>query len=79
MLALAEYEDGLCPGCGLPLAETTADVIDPDTGKPDPMASMDQYQVTPHSRCYACTALGEAEQDGQRIQPHALRWRIERR
>lgn len=43
-LALSEYEAGLCPGCGEPVAEC----YDADSA----------YDVPDPIRCHSCTALG---------------------
>lgn len=61
MLALAEYEASLCPGCGLPFEETA-----------DPK-NQDRYVTGPPVRCHACTALGVAhERYKDSPHPHAL-------
>ena len=62
-LALQEYEDGLCSGCGQPLRES----MDPDLL--EEWTSMD-----PH-RCGGCTALAvAADQSKDRDHPGALRY-----
>lgn len=79
VLALAEVQADACSGCGLPLSETTQDVIGPD-GEEDPVASMDQYQAKVTDRCYACAALHrlQAKADGY-MEPDSLRLSIIRR
>lgn len=69
-LALSEYEAGLCPGCGEPVAEC----YDAD--------SAGSYTVPAPVRCYSCTALGmkQAEyQDPEHTKvPEALRFLVQR-
>lgn len=62
-LALQEYEDGVCSGCGQPLAES----MDPDLE--------DEWATLPAHRCHSCTAIARAaEQDKDREYPGALRY-----
>ena len=64
-LALQEYEDGLCSGCGQPLKESMdADLLD------------DWTTMEPH-RCGGCTALAvAADRSKDREHPGALRYII---
>jgi len=68
MLALAAYRRGLCPLCGRPLEECTAQDAD------------GAYTVPPPTRCHATTALMVA-QERYRDTPQAgaLLWVAERR
>ena len=79
VLALLGTEADTCSGCGLPLSETTKDVIGPD-GQPDPVASMDQYVVEVSDRCYACRALDQfRDKASSYMEPASLRLTIRRR
>lgn len=64
-LALQQYEDGLCGGCGQPLVEST----DPD--------NEGRYVASLPHRCHACTALGHRMDEYQNSsQPKALRFGV---
>lgn len=79
VLALLGVEADTCSGCGLPLSETTKDVIGPD-GEVDPVASMDQYEVTVSDRCFACRALEKfRDKASGYMEPESLRLTIRRR
>lgn len=78
MLALAEYERGLCPDCGVPLHESTRKLLRPD-GRMDP-DSYDQYEVTAEERCFVCAALDDArDRFANYRSPASLRLQIRRR
>lgn len=63
-LALTEYEDGLCPGCGHPLHESTAGDA--------------RYEAPPPRRCKACDVIGQRRDvyagNKDVRQPEALRF-----
>jgi hypothetical protein len=64
-LALQEYEDSTCSGCGQPLSES----MDPDLAE--------EWTGTHPHRCGGCTALAVlAEQNKDAKHPHALRYVI---
>ena len=66
-LALQEYEDSLCPGCG----QTVAESMDPDLA--------DEWDYMPPQRCHGCTALARAADAAEKNKvdhPGALRWVI---
>lgn len=64
-LALQEYEDGLCEGCGQTLRES----MDGDL--------MGEWTTAEPHRCGACTALAAAaEQNKDRDHPNALRYLV---
>jgi hypothetical protein len=71
MLALEEYEAGICEGCGHDLAETIPPASEPE-----------DWTVLPPLRCSVCTLLA-IEQDGyveaKTKHVHALRWRVTRK
>ncbi|WP_088320296.1 hypothetical protein [Kineosporia sp. R_H_3] len=73
-VALTLYEDGLCHGCGHPLAETTS--LDAD---PNAQDRTHHYVAPIPTRCHACTAIGllTPEYD-EAPQSDALRFRAER-
>lgn len=82
--ALTVYEDGLCRSCGHPLEECTAAEADPDN-----RSGTHRYEAGPPVRCWACTALAQAEEKFRRPagdtrppdHPDALHWssaRLER-
>ncbi|MBB4702249.1 hypothetical protein BJ982_003793 [Sphaerisporangium siamense] len=59
-LAWKQEQAGLCPGCKLPLEETT-----------DP-ANDGRYRVPPATRCFACTPLAEAHKEYAASAPGVL-------
>ena len=71
MLALDEYEAGLCEGCGHELKDTIPPASEPE-----------DWYVAPPLRCSACTLVA-IEQEGyaqaKTKQMHALRWRVQRK
>lgn len=68
--ALIEYEAGLCPGCGYPLAETTDPTSDPH--HPD---GTHKYESPYPARCFACDALESRTKDyAEADNPRALRF-----
>jgi hypothetical protein len=76
MLALAEYEMSLCPGCGGDMDETHS------------ARDHTEYKVDPPHRCQKCTAIGHASDAYHAAHEafktgsshmHALRWRATRR
>lgn len=77
VLALLAVEADTCPGCGLPLSETTEDVLDAN-GEVDPVKSAAQYVVKPASRCHACQALHQVKPDDY-MEPESLRLSITKR
>lgn len=71
MLALAEYERGLCENCGHDLAETIPPASEPE-----------DWKALPPLRCSACTRIAQQQDEYAKAdQPnmHALRWRVERK
>lgn len=62
MLALAEYDTDVCPGCGGLLSETTHQDAD------------GAYTTDPPVRCHRCTVLAIARKDirDHHAQPEAL-------
>lgn len=78
VLALAEYERDLCPGCRMPLHITTKKVLRPD-GKLD-LASYEQWKVAADDRCFVCAAVNDAKPTLQTYKdPESLRLTISRR
>lgn len=68
ILALQQYEDTCCSGCGGYLPDTTAE------------AAEDGYHVPPPTRCYRCTAVGQKSTEYRDTnQSHALLYRAVRR
>lgn len=64
-LALQEYEDGQCPGCGQPLKDS----MDGDL--------LEEWTTTEPHRCGGCTALARAAaraEEQKREYPSALRY-----
>jgi hypothetical protein len=64
-LALQEYEDGICAGCGMPLAQS----MDGDL--------LDEWTTAHPHRCGGCTALAKASERAEkqkREYPGALRY-----
>lgn len=74
MLALAEYEAGLCGECGHPLEETLT-------------TAPEDWRVLPPARCAVCTRISISQEavvaENQRVpgggHVHALRWRAVRK
>lgn len=75
MVALAEYEAGLCEGCGHPLEETLT-------------TEAEDWKALPPLRCAVCTQhsmqhdeYADVKAKNPRPTPHmqALRWRVVRR
>lgn len=64
MLALAEYRQMHCPGCGGDLLETT---------------THEAWDALPPLRCHKCTAIAIAQEHHDGKQPTALRWGATRR
>lgn len=64
MLALAEYQARLCPGCRHPLHVSIVEEHD--------------WDVEP-IRCWACDAIAQAKTKEQRLRPEALHWHSRRR
>jgi hypothetical protein len=56
MLALGLYEDGLCNRCGVSLAESTSDDVDP--WKPE---ATHQYVAEVPITCFHCLVLAKSE------------------
>lgn len=68
LLALQEWEDNLCGGCGEPLAETTA---------PENMFA---YKGELPVRCHRCTAVAVAAEGYEKSpHPHALMFPVSKR
>ena len=69
MLALAQYEAGLCEGCGYPLEETLS-------------TAPEDWVVLPPIRCAVCTRISISQEaiiaENQKVpgggRIHALRW-----
>lgn len=57
-LALLELEADACPGCGMPMSDTTA------------TDSEGKYATPPPTRCHACTSIAVA-QTSYHNNPHA--------
>lgn len=73
MLALAEWRDSRCRGCGGDLAETTSPDNDGSPGNAG-------YRALPPVRCHRCTALAASEAEYQDSpHPHALMHVVELR
>lgn len=64
MLALLEYEAGICRGCGQPMHLSTVEDHD--------------WQVDP-IRCWTCDAIAQAQEKDKRLRPQALHWYTRRR
>ncbi|KNX38105.1 hypothetical protein [Luteipulveratus halotolerans] len=61
-LALQELEDGLCPGCGNPLHETTDE------------ANVAAYRMAPPTPCYSCKAQEAAHRAAREDQRGWMRF-----
>lgn len=76
-VALTLFEATLCSGCGQPVEESTSPEADIHNG-----AGAWHYEVPPPHRCYACTAVADAQdamaEKGAPHAPHALHYRAVR-
>jgi len=71
MLALGEYESGMCEGCGYELAETLPPASEPE-----------DWTLLPPRRCSVCTLIAIEQDDYAKAGTkhiHALRWIAKRK
>lgn len=78
-VALTDYEAGLCPGCGHPLADTTSPDADPENRDGD-----FSFVAHPPRTCWGCVGLAQAAKSAENAgdEPHpypsALRYATSR-